>query len=71
MTNLQRRPRQPECDLRRSRVKDVGAQSAASIRSFSFSEWLAHTPEFMAHLKIDRATFDAIPKKDAVIMPLS
>ena len=39
----------------------------------SFSEWLAHTPPelVMAHLHIDKATFDTIPKNGAVITPLS
>jgi oxalate decarboxylase len=42
-------------------------------REFSFSEWLAHTPPelVMAHLKIDKATYDAIPKMGGVVMPLS
>jgi len=37
----------------------------------SLSEWLAHTPPelVMAHLQIDRATFDAIPKVEFVVMP--
>src|ERR1700741_704034 len=40
---------------------------------FSFSEWLAHTPPelVMAHLRIDRATYDAIPKNGAVMVPLA
>jgi hypothetical protein len=35
-------------------------------------EWLAHTPPelVMAHLRIDKATFDAIPKNRGVVMPL-
>src|SRR4030088_3534445 len=42
-------------------------------QDLSFSEWLAHTPAelVMAHLKIDKATFDAIPKNGAVVTPLS
>jgi oxalate decarboxylase len=42
-------------------------------QDFSFSEWLAHTPPelVMAHLHIDKATLDAIPKNGAVITPLS
>jgi oxalate decarboxylase len=46
---------------------------ANRFRDLSFSEWLAHTPPelVMAHLKIDKATYDAIPKNGAVIMPLS
>ena len=40
-------------------------------QEFSFSEWLAHTPAelVMAHLKIDKATYDAIPKLGAAVMP--
>jgi oxalate decarboxylase len=42
-------------------------------QDLSFSEWLAHTPSelVMAHLHIDKATFDAIPKNGAVVTPLS
>jgi oxalate decarboxylase len=42
-------------------------------QDFSFSEWLAHTPPelVMAHLHIDKATLDAIPKNGGVVMPLS
>jgi oxalate decarboxylase len=41
------------------------------FEEFSFSEWLAHTPPelVMAHLKIDKATYDAIPKNGIVITP--
>jgi len=41
-------------------------------QEFSFSEWLAHTPPelVMAHLKIDRATYDAIPKTSVAVTPL-
>src|SRR6266446_3786771 len=40
-------------------------------QDLSLSEWLAHTPPelVMAHLRIDKATFDAIPKDEVVIMP--
>src|ERR1700720_1007429 len=43
------------------------------FQDLSFSEWLAHTPPeaVMAHLHIDKATFDAIPKDGAVVTPLS
>jgi oxalate decarboxylase len=46
---------------------------ADRYQEFSFSEWLAHTPPelVMAHLHIDKATLDAIPKNGAVITPLS
>jgi oxalate decarboxylase len=42
------------------------------FQDLSFSEWLAHTPPeaVMAHLRIDKATFDAIPKNGGVVMPL-
>jgi len=44
---------------------------AANYQDFSFSEWLSHTPPelVMAHLNIDRATYDAIPKSEFVVMP--
>jgi oxalate decarboxylase len=40
-------------------------------RDLSLSEWLTHTPPelVMAHLNLDKATLDAIPKDKAVIMP--
>jgi oxalate decarboxylase len=40
-------------------------------QDLSLSMWLAHTPPelVMAHLGIDKATFDAIPKDEPVIMP--
>src|SRR5712671_204050 len=40
-------------------------------QDLSLSEWLAHTPPelVMAHLNIDRAALDAIPKEEVVIMP--
>jgi oxalate decarboxylase len=40
-------------------------------QEFSFSEWLAHTPSelVMAHLNIDKATFDAIPKNGIAVTP--
>ena len=46
---------------------------AARFQEFSFSEWLAHTPAelVMAHLKIDKATYDAIPKMGGVVVPIS
>jgi len=42
------------------------------FQEFSFSEWLAHTPAelVMAHLNIDKATYDAIPKLGGVVLPL-
>ncbi|HXN17694.1 MAG TPA: cupin domain-containing protein [Candidatus Binatus sp.] len=40
-------------------------------QDLSFTEWLTHTPPelVMAHLKIDRATYDAIPRDEAVVLP--
>ncbi|MDB5910481.1 MAG: Cupin, partial [Massilia sp.] len=40
-------------------------------QDLSFSVWLAHTPPelVMAHLNIDKATFDAIPKAKEVVVP--
>jgi oxalate decarboxylase len=40
-------------------------------QDLSLSEWLAHTPPelVMAHLHIDKATYDAIPKEEVVVMP--
>jgi oxalate decarboxylase len=45
--------------------------ASSNYQDFSFSEWLAHTPPelVMAHLKIDRTTFDAIPKTEVILMP--
>jgi oxalate decarboxylase len=40
-------------------------------QDLALSEWLAHTPSelVMAHLGIDRGTYDAIPKGEIVVMP--
>jgi oxalate decarboxylase len=42
---------------------------ADRFRDFSFSVWLAHTPPelVMAHLHIDKASLDAIPRKTPLI----
>jgi oxalate decarboxylase len=42
-------------------------------QDLSLSEWLAHTPPelVMAHLRIDRATYDAIPKNNNTLMPVA
>jgi oxalate decarboxylase len=39
-------------------------------QELSLSEWLSHTPPelVMAHLNIDKATFDAMPKDELVIV---
>jgi oxalate decarboxylase len=40
-------------------------------QDLSLSVWLAHTPPelVMAHLHIDKATYDAIPKDEGVVIP--
>jgi oxalate decarboxylase len=40
-------------------------------QDMSLSQWLSHTPPelVMAHLRIDKATYDAIPKEEAVVLP--
>jgi oxalate decarboxylase len=40
-------------------------------QDLSLSEWLTHTPPelVMAHLNVDKATIDAMPKDKAVILP--
>jgi oxalate decarboxylase len=44
---------------------------SAFYQDLSLSKWLAHTPPelVMAHLNIDRGTFDAIPREEWVIVP--
>jgi oxalate decarboxylase len=44
---------------------------ASSYQVLALSEWLTHTPPelVMAHLKIDKATLDAMPKDEVVVMP--
>jgi oxalate decarboxylase len=44
---------------------------ASQFQDLSLSEWLTHTPPelVMAHLNIDKATWDEIPKKSHVVMP--
>ena len=44
---------------------------ADRFQDLSFSEWLAHTPPelVVAHLHIDKATLDAIPRDATVVMP--
>jgi len=41
-------------------------------QDLSLSEWLTHIPPelVMAHLNIDKATLDAIPRDETVVMPL-
>jgi oxalate decarboxylase len=44
---------------------------SSHFQDLSLSEWLTHTPPelVMAHLNIDKATWDAIPKEAHVVMP--
>jgi oxalate decarboxylase len=40
-------------------------------QDLALSEWLSHTPPELvaAHLNLDKATLDAIPREKTVIMP--
>ena len=40
-------------------------------QDLALSEWLTHTPPelVMQHLGIDKATLDAMPKEEVVVMP--
>jgi oxalate decarboxylase len=44
---------------------------ASRYEDLSLSQWLSHTPPelVMAHLNIDQATYDAIPRQKPIIMP--
>ncbi|MGA7217584.1 MAG: cupin domain-containing protein [Candidatus Sulfotelmatobacter sp.] len=44
---------------------------SSSYQDLALSEWLTHTPPelVIAHLGIDRATLDAMPKGEPVVMP--
>ena len=44
---------------------------SSSYQDLALSEWLTHTPPelVIAHLGIDRATLEAIPKDEPVVMP--
>jgi oxalate decarboxylase len=46
---------------------------SSTYQDFSLSEWLAHTPPelVMAHLRVDKTTYEAIPKANNAVMPLS
>src|SRR6202158_425009 len=60
-------------------IENTGATDLSFLEMFkssfyqdlSLSEWLTHTPPelVMAHLNIDRATLDAIPRDEQVIVP--
>jgi oxalate decarboxylase len=44
---------------------------SSSYQDLALSEWLTHTPPelVIAHLGIDKATLDALPKDEVVVMP--
>jgi oxalate decarboxylase len=44
---------------------------SSHFQDLSLSEWLTHTPPelVMAHLNIDKATLDAIPKESYPVVP--
>jgi len=44
---------------------------SSRFEDLALSEWLSHTPPelVMAHLNIDQATYDEIPKEKAVVLP--
>lgn len=44
---------------------------SSTYQDLALSEWLAHTPPELvaAHLQLDRATLEALPKEKTVIMP--
>lgn len=54
-----------------SDLKFLEMFKSSYYQDLALSQWLAHTPAelVMAHLGIDRATFDAIPKNEVVVMP--
>jgi oxalate decarboxylase len=45
--------------------------NSSFYQDLALSEWLTHTPPelVMAHLSIDKATLDALPKDEVVVMP--
>lgn len=52
-------------------LKFLEMLKSSFYRDLFLSEWLTHTPPelVMAHFNIDRATLDAIPRDEAVVMP--
>ena len=44
---------------------------ASRFQDLSVTEWLAHTPPelVMAHLNVDKSTYDGIPKEKRVVLP--
>jgi oxalate decarboxylase len=54
-----------------SDLKFLEMFKSSSYQDLALSEWLTHTPPelVMAHLGIDRATLEAMPKDEVVVMP--
>ena len=54
-----------------SDLKFLEMFKASSYQDLALSEWLTHTPPelILAHMKIDRATLDAIPRDEIVVVP--
>jgi oxalate decarboxylase len=52
-------------------VKFLEMFKSSLYQDLALSEWLAHTPAelVMAHLNIDKATYNAIPKTEGVVLP--
>jgi len=52
-------------------VGSAALAAAGMVPALSPWEWLAHAPPglVMAHLRIDKARFDAIPKDESVVIP--
>ena len=54
-----------------SDLKFLEMFKSSVYQDLALSEWLTHTPPelVLAHLGIDRATLDAIPREEVVVMP--
>jgi len=52
-------------------LKFLEVFKSSFYQDLSLSEWLTHTPPelVVAHLNLDQATLDAIPRDEAVVMP--
>ena len=54
-----------------SELKFLEMFRSSAYQDLALSEWLTHTPPelVIAHLGIDQATLDAIPREEVVVMP--
>jgi oxalate decarboxylase len=54
-----------------SDLKFLEMFKSSAYQDLALSQWLTHTPAelVIAHLGIDRATYDALPKNEIVVMP--